>query len=89
MQTQTNLFARDDTFFGICQGLGDDLGFNPNWLRVALTLFLFFHPVAAIAAYFGAGILVAALRLLIPDPRPAVAPQAETAEEDETVRLAA
>ena len=89
MQTQTNLFARDDTFFGICQGLGDDLGFNPNWLRVALTLFLFFNPVAAIAAYFGAGIVVAVLRFLIPDPRPAAAPQAEAAEEDEAVRLAA
>ena len=89
MERAPSVFARDDTFFGICQGLGDDLGFNPNWLRVALTLFLFFNPVAAIAAYFGAGILVAALRFLIPDPRPAAAPQAEAAQEDEAVRLAA
>ncbi len=89
MQDQPNLFTRDDTFLGICQGLGDDLGFNPNWLRVALTLFLFFNPVAAIGAYLAAGIVVLAVRWFVPDPRPAATPQVETAEQDETVRLAA
>ena len=33
--TQTSLIARDDTFLGVCQALGDDLGFNPLWLRLA------------------------------------------------------
>ncbi|MDQ8755511.1 PspC domain-containing protein [Sphingosinicella sp. LHD-64] len=69
MQTQGNLFTRDDTFFGVCQGLGEDLGFNPNWLRVALPVLAFFNPVAAIGAYAAGGVLVLATRLLVPNPR--------------------
>ena len=30
-----NLFTRDDTFFGICEGVGEDFGFNANWRRLA------------------------------------------------------
>lgn len=70
MQTaQPSLFARDDTFFGVCQAIGDDFGFNPDFLRVALPLLLFFYPVATIAGYFAAGAVVLLSRLLFPDPR--------------------
>src|SRR3546814_1112596 len=30
----TNLFRRRDTFFGICEAVGQDFGFNPLWLRL-------------------------------------------------------
>lgn len=73
-----NLFTRDDTFFGICQALGEDLGFPPNILRIALPVLLFVSPVAAIGGYAAAGVIVAASRYLFPAPHPAARPQAET-----------
>lgn len=76
MQTQGNLFTRDDTFFGVCQGLGEDLGFNPNWLRCALPVLAFFWPVPAIAGYAAAGVFVLALRLLVPNPGAAATQEA-------------
>lgn len=64
----SSLFARDDTFFGVCQGLGEDLGFDPNILRLALAVPLFFNPVATIAGYAIAGVVVFAVRRLVPEP---------------------
>lgn len=78
---QTNLLTRDDTFFGVCQGLGEDLGFNPNILRIALPVLGFFWPVATIAGYVAAGVLVFATRWFFPAPRVDVTDAAnETAE---------
>lgn len=68
---QTNLFTRDDTFFGVCQGLGEDLGINPLFLRLALPVPLFFFPVETIAGYAAAGLLLLCIRLLVPNPRAA------------------
>ena len=31
---RTNLFTRNDTLLGICEGIGEDFGFNANYLRV-------------------------------------------------------
>lgn len=76
---QSSLLARDDTFFGVCQGLGEDFGFNPNYLRVALALLLFWNPVAAIGGYAGAGVFVAVLRWLVPNPAFATASAGEPA----------
>lgn len=73
-----NLFARPDTFFGICEGLGEDLGIHPNFLRLALAGALFWNPLAALAIYASAGAIVLATRLLFPNPRVA-APQAAEA----------
>ena len=61
-----NLFTRSDTMFGICQGLGEDLGFNPNYLRVALGVALVFKPEITIGVYLALGIVVLASRLLVP-----------------------
>jgi phage shock protein PspC (stress-responsive transcriptional regulator) len=78
--SQPSLFAREDTFFGVCAGLGEDFGFSPTYLRVAFAAFLFFNPLAAIGTYAVAGAIVALSRLLAPHPRPAAAaPQAEAA----------
>jgi phage shock protein PspC (stress-responsive transcriptional regulator) len=76
---QPNLFTREDTLFGVCEGLAEDLGFNPLWLRLALTGFLFLNPVAAIGVYLAAGALVFASRWLFPKARAAAAVPAETA----------
>lgn len=70
-----NLITRDDTFFGVCEAIGEDFGFHSNWLRMGLAVALFFSPVAVIAGYFAAGILVLLSRLIAPNP-----PQAATEE---------
>lgn len=70
MQTaQRSLFTRDDTFFGVCEALGEDLRIPANLLRVALAGLLFWNPAAAIGGYAAAGLLVLATRLLFPKPR--------------------
>ena len=86
----TNLFRRRDTFFGICEAVGQDFGFNPLWLRLAFVAPLFFFPVQTFIGYFALGLVVLASRLIFPAkaaarPTPnaidVAAPQAEKAEE--------
>lgn len=79
---QTNLFTRDDTFFGVCQGLGEDLGISGNWFRLAFALALFFSPLGALAAYALCGLFVFAIRWLV--PAPATAAPVEAAAPVET-----
>ena len=70
MQTyQRSLFARNDTLLGVCQAVGEDLGFNPTWLWVAFAIGLFFSLGMAVAAYLGLGAIVLATRLLYRAPR--------------------
>ena len=90
---QPNLFTRDDTFFGICQGIGEDLGINPFWLRLPFIPLLFFWPVETVAGYAAAGVIVLATRVIFPTPRPASAEpinvEVGAEVEAETVPLAA
>jgi phage shock protein C len=89
---QSNVFTRDDTFFGICQALGEDFGFSPNWLRLAMGVGLLFAPLATLGAYVAAGVLVGFSRLIAPDRRraepapimaaPAEAPAASRADNE-------
>ena len=67
--SDTNVFARDDTFFGVCQAIGDDLGFNPNYLRIAFALPLLYAPLATLAAYAALAVFVLLLRLVVREPR--------------------
>ena len=60
--------ARDDTLLGVCQALGDDFGFNPFYLRLALGVALIWNPVAVIGGYAAAALVVAVTRLLFPHP---------------------
>ncbi|MGZ8285862.1 MAG: PspC domain-containing protein [Allosphingosinicella sp.] len=77
MQTaQPSVFARDHTILGVCEALGEDLGFNPVFLRIALSVGLFFSPVGALAIYAGLGLLVAFTRFVAPNPRQAAAAEA-------------
>lgn len=89
-----SLLTRSDTLLGICEGMGEDLGINANWLRVAFALALFFSPIGTIAAYLACGVIVLASRLLFPVPRAegevvALATETVSEEEDETLPLAA
>ncbi|MDO9369503.1 MAG: PspC domain-containing protein [Sphingopyxis sp.] len=93
----TNLFQRRDTFFGICEAVGQDFGFNPLWLRLAFVAPLFFFPVQTFIGYFGLGIVVLASRLIFPASRAAadqpalttVEPQARPSEQAPELALAA
>jgi phage shock protein PspC (stress-responsive transcriptional regulator) len=70
MQTyKPSIFARNDTLLGVCQALGEDLGFNPNYLRVALATTVFFSLAAAVAVYLALGAVVLATRLIHRSPR--------------------
>lgn len=71
---QPSLFTRDDTLLGVCQGLGEDLGFNPLWLRVAFAGSLDWKPAAVVGAYLALGVVVLLSRLISPNPRLAAAP---------------
>ena len=78
MQTaQPSVFARDHTLFGICEALGEDLGFSPVLLRIALSVGLFFSPVGALCVYAGLGLLVAFTRLVAPNPRQSAVAETE------------
>ena len=80
---------RSDTFLGVCEGLGEEFGFNPNWARVSLAVMLFFHPVAVIVGYLATGVVLAAARWFLPAARVERAdastdvPQAANSEAEE------
>jgi phage shock protein C len=57
---------RNDTFLGVCEAIGQDFGFNPNWLRIAFAPLIIISPVATIGAYLALGGVVAASRWLFP-----------------------
>lgn len=65
---------RDHTILGVCEGIGEDFGFNPVWLRVPLATSVLLNPFAAIGAYMALGLVVLVSRLLFPKPKPAVQP---------------
>lgn len=77
MQTpQPNVFVRDHTILGVCEALGEDLGFNPLLLRIPLAVCLLLNPWAVVGTYAGLGILVAFTRLVAPVPRRSASAQA-------------
>ena len=82
-QTQTNLVLRNDTILGVCEAIGQDFGFNPNWLRLAFCAPIYWNPGLVVAAYLALGVLVAATRYAFPDrhsevPAAAAAPLVES-----------
>ena len=68
----TNLMLRNDTILGVCEAIGQDFGFNPNWLRIAFCAPVFWNPTLAIGAYLALGAVVAAVRFAFPDRRAAI-----------------
>ena len=91
-EDRTALPLRDDTFLGVCEAIGQDFGFNPNWLRIALAAGLLWNAEAIVGIYLGLGIVVSISHLVFPRPRLASAPQSAELEADnqaEPERLAA
>ena len=80
-----NLFTRNDTMLGVCEALGQDFGFNPQFLRAALAVLLVPFPVQVIASYVTAGIVVAIARFVFPVPRRRAAAQVTLASEQKLV----
>ncbi len=70
MQTyQPSLFGRSDTLLGVCEAIGTDLGFNPNYLRIAFASIVFFNVYVAAGIYLAAGAVVFATRWAYPPSR--------------------
>ena len=78
---EENLFTRNDTIFGVCEGLGEDLGINPLILRLAFILPLFWFPMQLVAAYFTLGALLFVTRTLMPAREPATSASVEALPE--------
>ncbi len=64
---QTNLMLRNDTILGVCEAIGQDFGINPNWLRVAFCVPIYWNPMLVVGAYLALGLVVAATRFAFPD----------------------
>jgi len=85
---------RADTFLGVCEAIGQDLGVNPNWIRIAFAPVLLVSPLTAVGAYLALGGVVAASRWMFPvESRTAPASAQPGAEqnnaEEQEERLAA
>lgn len=57
---------RGDTFLGVCEAIGEDFGFNPNYLRVLLASGILFSPALVIGVYLALGAAVALSRYFFP-----------------------
>jgi phage shock protein PspC (stress-responsive transcriptional regulator) len=67
------LFNRPDTLFGVCEGIGREFGFHPNWLRIGLAIPMIWNPVAVIGTYAGLGAALWLSRKIAPNRRRAPA----------------
>ena len=64
--SRNSLSLRSDTMFGVCEALGQDLGINANWFRVAFAAAVIFNLEYALLAYVGIGVVVLLSRLVYP-----------------------
>lgn len=86
MQGNNATFWRHDTFFGVCEAIGQDFGFNANWLRIVFASALLFSPKFVLLAYFGLGAVVLVSRLIFPARRAVAAVEAAPAARAENDR---
>ena len=68
-ENQVALPLRNHTILGVCEGIGEDFGFNPIWLRIPLAASVIWNPMIAFALYFGLGAIVLVSRLVFPKPK--------------------
>lgn len=90
MTTATKpLAAPKDNLLGICNALGEDFGFNPLWLRLALGAAFVIQPVGVVISYLALGLVVLVSRLAFPNARvrtqqePVIARPASPAAEEQ------
>lgn len=92
-EAQPNLFTREDTFFGVCEALGEDIGIHGNWLRLTFAGAFFFAPLPVVAGYLALGLIIFLTRRLVPNvarPQPlAIEQSAEAVPTVEAAPLAA
>ena len=77
----TNVFFRNDTLFGTCQAIGEDFGFNPNWIRVPLASSVVLNPFIAVGVYLALSLLVLVSRTIFRSKPAQVAATATTLAE--------
>jgi phage shock protein PspC (stress-responsive transcriptional regulator) len=70
-ENQVPLPLRSHNFLGVCEGVGEDFGFNPTFLRIPFAALVLWSPLIAIGAYFALGAVVLTSRLLFPKARAA------------------
>jgi phage shock protein C len=66
-ENQVALPLRNHTILGVCEGIGEDFGFNPIFLRIPLAAMVIVNALWAFGAYFALGAVVLASRLLFPN----------------------
>ena len=94
MEAQDNQVAlplRSHTILGVCEGLGEDFGFNPVFLRIPLAASVIWNPLIAIGTYFALGLVVLVSRLVFPQAKASTAADAapEIVHEEQELRKAA
>ena len=77
-----NLFTRDDTLLGVCEGVGEEFGFHPNYLRVVFAAMLLWNPLAVIGIYLALGTALMVGRWLFPVPPVAAEPAVAASQND-------
>ena len=91
-ENQVALPLRNHTILGVCEGIGEDFGFNPIWLRIPLAASVIWNPVIAFGVYFGLGAVVLVSRLLFPKAKAttaaAVQPASSANDEAEMAKAA-
>ncbi|WP_144037151.1 PspC domain-containing protein [Sphingomonas sp. TZW2008] len=71
----TKLAAPKDNLLGICNALGEDFGFNPLWLRLALGCAFVIQPINVVIGYLALGLIVLVSRLAFPEARTSTLPE--------------
>ncbi len=93
---QPALPLRPHTILGVCEGIGEDFGFNPMLIRVPLAAAVLWSPQGAVVAYLALGLVVLASRLLFPKANPSAvepapvdtpAPARSAADDEEEPEL--
>ena len=71
--THTAKPAEWRNLFGVCAALGEDVGFDPLWLRIALSVGVIWNWQAIAVLYAALAAVVLVSRVLIRDPKPVAA----------------
>ena len=82
---------RSDTILGVCEAIGQDLGFSPLYLRLVFAGLFYFSPLMVIGSYLALGAGVALARWLYPVSstvltQPAADPAAPAADNEDSER---
>ena len=84
VEVQPALPLRADTILGVCEAIGEEFGFHPNWLRVVFAAAVLWNPVVPIAIYLAIGAAVALARWYYPKPAAAAAGAASASPQPAT-----